>query len=105
MTLDEKIRNAIVNHQRMVILYKDANDDAPVERTFDAWTYGEALLAGGTRQPMIGGKFVGEHVARIKFDRIADVKAILTETSEAPMVPASASSNKGWTWETVYASW
>lgn len=105
MTLDEQIRNAIVNHQRMVILYKDANDDTAVERTFDAWTYGEALLASGTKQPMIGGKFVGEHVARIKFDRIESVKALLTESSEAPVVSATPGSKKGWTWETVYASW
>ena len=89
----------------MVILYKDANDGEPVERTFDAWTYGEALLAGGTKQPMVGGMFVGEHVARIKFDRITDVKAVLTEASDAPMVPKTTGTNKSWTWETVYASW
>lgn len=104
MTLDEQIRNAIVNHQRMVILYKDANDDAPVERTFDAWTYGEALLATGTKQAMIGGKFVGEHVARIKFDRISSVKAVLTESSEGPVAPQPGS-KKSWNWETVYAQW
>ncbi|MNK64651.1 hypothetical protein D3C87_839200 [compost metagenome] len=104
MTVDEQIINAINNHQRMVILYKDANDDVAVERTFDAWTYGEALLATGTKQPMIGGKFVGEHVARIKFDRIESVKAVLTESAEAP-IASTPGSKKGWTWETVYASW
>ncbi len=104
MTLDEQIRNAINNRQRMVILYKDANDDVAVERTFDAWTYGEALLASGTKQPMIGGKFVGEHVARIKFERIESVKSVLTESSQGPD-PILLGSKRSWNWETVYASW
>jgi predicted DNA-binding transcriptional regulator YafY len=96
--------NAINNRQRVVLMYKDANDSAPVARTFDPWVYGTALLADGKKQEIVGGKIVGEHVARLRLDRVVEVKAILTESSEGP-APAANNSNKAWTWETEFARW
>jgi predicted DNA-binding transcriptional regulator YafY len=104
MTNHDKIVSAIQNKQRMVLLYKDAGDSAPVERTFDAWVFGEALLASGEKQPMIGGFFVGDHVARIRMDRVHDVKMLLNEAANPPTTPTNVS-NKRWQWENVYAEW
>lgn len=102
MSVQNEISNAIKNRQRVEILYKKAGEE-PKQRYFDPWICGEALLADG-KKPMVGGYFVGEHVARIPLDRIVEVKALLTEAI-APVGSTTGNDNRSWQWETIYAEW